>query len=211
MQYPDGSSSYHDVTDSKAIQWLTSVERSRLLTPFFKKEVTVGEAAKQLGTDLTWTYKQVKRMEALNLLEQVGCRPRGGRPLRYYRTVAQRFRISPEAASLEETLYQLGHQLERVIARKLADIIHQQGHFSGLYIYLNDADEVDMHGTFPSGSGNHEASLSPLISMWEHLSLDYTDAKALNEELELVLKRYKGKQGGQHSYILRLALVPGSL
>ena len=104
MQPENASRAYRVVTDPRAVRWLTDVQCSRFLIPFFKRAVTVGEAAGELCADPNWTYKQVKRLEKLGLLELSHMRGKRGRPLRYYQTVAAEYFVPHEAVSFEDLL-----------------------------------------------------------------------------------------------------------
>ena len=210
MQQEKASLAHHVVTDPRAVRWLTDIERSKFLTPFFRHAVTVGQAAEELCADPNWTYKQVKCLEKLGLLELSHMEAKRGRPLRYYRTVAAEYFVPHEAVSFEDFLYRVGYQLEGKLARHLAETFkNEQGELPSLRVFCGDGGVAVLAATAPGRSWEPLGDSSPAHSMWRRVSLDYEDAVKLRGELDALLGKYSAK-AGQQSYLLRVALAPGT-
>ena len=210
MQQAKASRAHCVVTDPKAVRWLTDIERARFLKPFFRCAVTVGEAAAELCADPNWTYKQVKCLEKLGLLELSRTEAKRGRPLRYYRTAADEFFVPREAVSFEDFLYQLGYQLEQTLAHNLSETFkNAQGELPGLRVFCGEGSVAVLGAAAPGRSWEPSEGSSPAHSMWKRVTLDYEDALNLRNELDALLGKYSVKEG-QQAYILRLALAPGT-
>ncbi len=87
--------------------FLADVSKSRHIRPFFAKECTLSQAAKELDLPLGTMRYWVSKMEELGLLKLSRTEKRKGSPIKYYRTVADTFVVPLEVfplTSIEELL-----------------------------------------------------------------------------------------------------------
>ncbi|MBA2664529.1 MAG: helix-turn-helix transcriptional regulator, partial [Chloroflexi bacterium] len=86
------------ITDRRAAALLVDPDERRYFEPFLGRERTVTEAARELGVPPNGMRYRVRRMAKLGLLRIVREQPRAGRPMRVYRSVADRLFV-PYVAS----------------------------------------------------------------------------------------------------------------
>lgn len=195
------------VTSAEAARLLLEPKHARFLAPFLGRERLVAEVAREISAPLSTTYRLVTRYCQAGILRVTREQKRGGRALKFYRTVADaffvpnRFRAGPQIWPDE---------FERAARR---GIEHVHG------AHLSDWGEL----IFRNADGIYSTSLAkapgvpvtsdepdaPAILTTAHdaVYLDFADAKRLQRDLRTLLEVYAVK-GGAQRYLLRLSLVP---
>ena len=93
------------VTNVEAATLLLEPKHARFLAPFLGRERLVAEVAEEVAAPLSTTYRLVTRYCEAGILRVTREQKRGGRALKFYRTVADaffvpnRFRTGPQAWS----------------------------------------------------------------------------------------------------------------
>lgn len=94
--------SLHTVEDAEQAQLLSDPGSLVFLQPFLGREASVSQAARELGRPLDTVRYRVRRFLAAGLLEVTREARRPGRPIRYYRTVADGFVVPFELTPYAE-------------------------------------------------------------------------------------------------------------
>lgn len=203
------------VEDAAAVKLLADGGKRRFLYPFLGREATVGAAAAELGVPLLTMFRWTRRLEALGLVSAGRRAKRRGKPLVYYRSVADELFVPPERLPLERLLERNDALWQDKLLR---GYLHaglgaaQRDLGIGIRFY-RDGLQVVARPAYPPGPAwgrnweplaHHEAAL---FHVWKSVQLEFDDAKALQRELAELLARYSDKSGPQ-SYVLRLALAP---
>ena len=207
------SRSVRRVESPEAADILIDPGSLRLLSPFWGCERSVAEAAAELGVKPNTLLKQVKRLEAAGLLCVSRTRPRRGRPIKLYRTVADIFFVpyqASTASSLEEGMAHKEGFWENLFRHNLVVALEADLNGWGLKIYRAETGHLTMFPTphlerdYNPLTSEHPATYS---AWYDDLYLDFDQAKALQRELHGLYRRYRGL-GGAQQYLLRLGLVP---
>ena len=202
------------VESPDAARVLLNLSELRYLEPFFGRERTVKEAADALGATIDDVYFRVRRAVRLGLLRVVQLEPRAGRALKRYASRADGYFVSYHVApfvDFETLVLGIDLRLEKLLIRSLLNANHDEsraGDF-GLRLFRDHAGEVQIDAAYgPERPYDFlEPSLPATYSAWPQLNLDFDDAKALQNELDALWKRYAVKTGAQR-YLLRLGLSP---
>lgn len=171
---------------------------------FVRAPLSVGEAAAAFNINLKSLHYHVRRLVNLGLLAEVGQRPRDGRPIKLYRTVARAFYISGELA---QKLF--GDQLSRELRQCLE----------------SRSSRTDTGIIFASSRGGSprartvvgERAPMTAIEMWRVLRLGKAEANSLRQDLLGLFNKYQraaGTNGGEiflvHAAMARRADQSGS-
>lgn len=205
------------VQDPNAARALADPDTRRYLEPFLGRERSVRDAARDLNSHLNPVLMRVRRFVRLGLLTITREEPRGGRPVKYYRAVADGFFIpydgtdfpSPEAWFVAE-FARREHRLALSVAREaLAWGVRRGRRDIGKRVFRR-ADGT-LGADFAFGPEVDLDLLDPeapaIAYTFSFTGLEHAEAKALQAELLSLARRYGGRSGGQ-TYSLRLALAP---
>jgi hypothetical protein len=172
--------------------------RSRLLLACAPRERSLTELAREFGQPLPKLHYHVGRLTACGLLRQERAEPRAGRPIRYYRAVAESFLIS--LADMGETL---AEGLNRELRRSLAEQTNL-GEFS-LFYHTDEMGRfrvrmIDRDGR-PRGTN--------VFEHWKVLRLTAEQRMGLAEEIAAVIARYEaaGSSAGE-LFLVHAAFAP---
>lgn len=77
--------------DLEAARVVTDVQARRFLEPFIGQERTVSEVAAELNVHMSTVLYRVRQFIRLGLVREPRLEPRKGRPIKYYRSVADGF------------------------------------------------------------------------------------------------------------------------
>ena len=207
------------ITRAEVAHALTEFRTVQLLEPFMKRDLSLGEAAKELGVKLPLLLYHVNKFLAFGLLEVARTEPRAGRPVKYYRSTATTFFV-PYQLTSSETLAQLLEELiaptERRFHREAAYTLQTLDPDWGLNISAHP-DEGVSYALAPrtteyipeAVSRMLEPDAPALFVVNGTFELEFETAKALQKELSDLFSRYNKKQkpGSQH-YAYRLGLTP---
>ena len=201
------------VTDPEAASVLTDFAELRFLLPFIFEELSLTEAARTLGLKLNTLHYRVKRLMDLGLLEVAREEPRKGRAVKLYRATSVNYFVPFEATSSEtlETLFaqfraKMNALFHHNVARSYLEV-------DGIGLRLK-AQGRKLHAEFDTPDGSFlarnmgEPDFPAIFANDGVLRLERSRAKALQRELEALLKTYSSdEQTGQH-YLLILGLTP---
>lgn len=207
------------ITRPEVARVLIESRSAKLLKPFIKGEISLSGAAQALNVKLPSLLYHVNRFIKLGLLEVTEVRPRGGRPIKLYRTTAKAFfvpfQITP-SETLERLLGELTEGDTKRFRREVARTLQNISPTWGLHIALVEGDDVSFSLT-PDEEGNSKPFLDvifgpetpAIISTEGSLRLDFETAKAFQKELlELSQRYHKKQQATGQSYAYRLGLTP---
>ncbi len=210
MREVKSRSEVFEVNDAVRAGLLLDPQARRVLRPFMGQPQGVHAAAAQLGLKPNTLLKRVRTLVDLGLLHIVGEQRRGGRPIKLYASVAQRFFVPFHATSqetLEALVYGATEEVNRLIARGLAQQLAADGSRLG-YLVTPYRDEL-RHDLSMDGRTAYNALLPQhpaFIRAWDLVRLDYSRAKQFQAELMDLLERYSGRQG--EKYWVYLAFAP---
>lgn len=207
------------VTKPETAEFLVEHKTSQLLVPFMKREVSLTAAAHELSVKLPTLHYHVKRFMKAGLLEVARTERRAGRPIKHYRTTAKTFFV-PFHVTSSETLERL---LTEVTAannvrfyREVARTLQQMSPTWGLRVSCSGEEKIDVSFT-PDEKGETSQLIEAfrghgapaVLSTEGEMRFDYETAKALQNDLLDLAKRYGEKQlpDGQ-PYACRFGLVP---
>lgn len=212
MKGTSGSSDWHKVESLEAALFLTDRQELRYLKPFILRECTVSEAAAELGVKVTPMYKKLERLLHLGLVRETCQTARAGRAIRHYRAVAQRFFVPftlhpPELIGEPNRKHHMAvfeHNIQRLYR---SEAFVEQG--LGVATDFTEAGEIYLRFTYPDGAPwDYMHPQAPaMLSGWNPLKLEPTEAKALQKELFDVIIKYLGKEGSQ-TYLSGIFLIP---
>ncbi len=201
------------ITRPEQARFLLDLSQRRYLEPFVGRELTVTQAAAEIGVRPNTLLYAVRRMQKAGLLQVVQTIQRKGRAVKLYGPTAEVFFLPHSALSrggLEEAIALVDLEGERLLRQNI--VLARSDHYptwgfrmfrhSNGQVYLNTAPDarrdLDLLGLESPAA----------FSVWfSPLNLGFSDAKALQRELFALLQKYQAKQGAQR-YILRLGLAP---
>jgi hypothetical protein len=214
------------ITDPAAAQVLASPQEMRFLNPFIARERLISEAARELEVAPLLMYRRSVRLERLGLIRVTRTAPRAGKPVRYYRSVADAFFVpfrATNADTLETLLLQNDdHRRRRLLAglaRSFRERTAHDGAELGLRWFRDELGRVTMIHALGSGETNQPGLiLSSLAdgapatwSDWSTMYLEYSQAKGLQRELAALYQKYfrvDAEPGTRRAYMVRLAMAP---
>lgn len=201
------------VVDPAVAEILMDPERLRHLAPFLGRERSVGEAARESGAKPNTTLRRVQRLVALGLLEVTRERPRGGRAVKLYRSVADVFFVPFDATSadtLEGALADRDAYWEALLRHHVVRVRREQLGTWGTRIYRDRRGRLQVQTALDAerNATSLDDDAPAILSAWrDRVYLDYPDAKALQRELFALLLRYQRK-GGSQRYVVRVGMAP---
>ena len=204
------------ISDPAAIEYLAKPTNLECLVPFLGRERTLTEAAEEVGARLSRLHYQVNQFLELKLLRVTRSEPRAGRAIRHYTALASRLFVPFDTTSfstLEEALERAYLTASRSLSRDVARHTFGLGLPTGLRVSRGLSGGVVIEpGIAPGHEFDPLADDSPAVipGIWtSDLNLSFTQAKALQRELEELRQRYSSESGGQR-YQLQIVLVPSN-
>jgi hypothetical protein len=213
MQGTNESKDYLRVENSEVAQVLMNVSKQHLLAPFFAQEITVSKAALQAGVADLVMFRQVKRFENLGIVQVTRTEARQGRALKYYQTTAKEFFIPAKVLPLERTLEQVAGAVQKIFLHNLVKTIIRNEPTGDLgtrlsLSYIGTGNISVELAVAPGKNWNpNEMEHTAIEELWIMTNLSLEEAKALQQELSDISKRY-AKPDGPQKYLLRLGLTP---
>lgn len=223
MKQASPSRKWLRVEEPEAARIVTDPAARRFLLPFIGRDRTVSNVAAELEVDTSSMLYRVRQFIRLGLIKEVRVEPRQGRPIRYYRSVADGFFVPFQVTSLT-TQASLSPYAFSQLQRRLNESIGQawlaacgEHQTLGIHVFRNAEGNIT-HNIVPDPEDDQpnrffdqllEPGAPAVWDTWGNLKLEHEDAKALQMEIATILKRYwpKEKEEGQE-YILRLAIAP---
>lgn len=210
------------VTSSEAAALMTDLSSLEVLLVYLDRQLTVKEAAAQLGWSVLKTYRTTRKLFDLGLLVISEMVSRKGKPLKKYTTPEECFFIPyhlTPLGTLEQLLDLLEKDARQVLFEHTARVFESEAGRKqqdvGLHLFRNGRGQASIiHSLWsedqvPRGivRGLLEPQATPLWNEWASLQLDHAQAKALQERLAALVREYAGEQGSGR-YLLRVGLVP---
>jgi hypothetical protein len=177
-----------EITNPDVALFLADVSKSKHIRPFFARECTLSQAAKDLKIALGSTRYWVNKMEELGLVQLTRTEKRKGSPIKYYRTVADSFTVPLEVfplASLEELLRL--RQEPNFVRVRTALAKAALAHDGGWYAHFHLEGSVPFYTIRPK-QGDHEDA--GIFYLWMPFRLTDEQAKTLRSELRDIQTRY---------------------
>ncbi len=205
-------SSTQTITDFQAAQCLSDPKQLVYFSPFIARDLSIGEAAAEIGCPLSVLYGKVQRFLELDLLKVVGEIPRKGRAIKMYRSSADHFFVPRNLVNpLEGKAIQKWDdfwtlQFQQAIVRVIESALEHLGS----HIFRDQAGILTLNvGPISQISPDFRSPDLPALAtlLSDDLRLDFAQAKALQAELYALFEKYQSIRGGQR-YLLRLNLVP---
>jgi hypothetical protein len=200
-----------DIRNPEAVRTLLNHKQRQAFRPFMRQSVSISEAAALVGESINTMLKRVQRwLEYGLLIETTSSALSAGQPKRY--TAAGQSFFVPQSVIARLDLEQLLEQLDAFEA----DIM-RRGQLEaalriddwGLRFTLDDDQDWNIQ---PARTGmnpwNYKAPDAPaILAETNLLELEFADAKALQQELMDVVRRYLNRSGDGR-YIVRLGMAP---
>ena len=170
-------------------------KRRRILIAFMGRERSLSEAAAVLDMPLNRLAHHVSSFLRLGLLTLVREQKRAGRPIRYYRAIAELVLIPAEVAHAAT-----GTALAAELRVALAKSDRLAGHEDMIL-------SVDADGRAKiTRTGGIEAEA---CEYWRMLNLSKSEARQLAGEIEALLRSYQAPPGkGRMAYLAHAAVAP---
>ena len=181
------------VTDPRLVNVLAYGDAASYLCAFVDAPATVSEAAAHLGLPLQRVHHWARRLVDLGALEVVGHRPRQGRPMTLYRSVARRFRI-PAAVVPEGQYERLSAELDRRTRRAVAAAAPELAVDGDLVLTLladgTSIDRMPADLADPPPSERRDWIPADLVTTWRTLELTDAEVEAFAAELWALADRH---------------------
>jgi DNA-binding transcriptional ArsR family regulator len=193
-------SSLVTISDPRQAAMFGHPMRCRLLLWCSAKERSLSQMKARFGLSLSKLHYHVTRLVRAGLLAVSRTQPRGGRPIRFYRAVAEQFRIAQEhlpagpserwAAELRRSLNDAANRVEGMAAT-----------------YSADPEGELMVRMLPPAPGARPPRVK---EMWRVVRLDAQQRVELAREMTELLDRYAGPAGSAASelYWVHAAFAP---
>ena len=212
MEAKRESSSPCVVTRPEAAQVLSKVEYVQQLRPFMTSQgLTVGAFAELQGWSTLKAYRQVKRFESLDLLRIAHTKKRAGRSVHFYHCPHQRFFLPASLVNIEEYLTESFQPHEGQIKRELAEAAQSGPNpVAGLLVGAFGEGVALLPANRNAEPWTPETPGTPAMFFGiGPLFLDYSQARALQAELQELFERY-GQQAGSARYLYQVIFTPDS-
>ncbi|ULH18245.1 hypothetical protein MF271_22530 (plasmid) [Deinococcus sp. KNUC1210] len=191
---------------------MTDRDELRRLAPFMRGEITVTQAAQELGLSVTATFKLVQRYGRWGLLQETRQEQRAGRNRRYYQAPSAYFvpfsvRSSEQVGERNRAagLRQFEHQLSATMRRNLPENWGVLSSFtpSGETYYEIVSDQGKIF--------QPEADDAPVIlAGWNRLALTGAEARILQRQLLALVLPYLNREARGDLYQLGIFLTPNA-
>jgi hypothetical protein len=177
-----------EITNLEAATFLVSGTHVDYLLPFFEKECSLSEAAKERGVSMAKMRYWIDKMEELGLIKHTKTVTRKGSPIKYYFRVADEYKV-PLSCIPTESLEELLEQKERRLVKRG-------------YQYMAKAvvnHNCEWYAHYYLENGNPTAKTKPekgtaedarVFSYWMMLLLKPEQSRALRSELRDIQVRY---------------------
>jgi len=183
----------HDQAQAAALE---NPLRARLLMACVVQERSLTDLQRLAGQTLPKLHYHVTRLLDAGLLRVSRKQPRGGRPIRFFRAVAERFFVPQEF---------LGELPGQAMATELRNLLQMsRGDVSLRY-------GSDSRGNLRVMLVRDETEPSPkAIELWQVFRLSRQQREALAKELKELFERYSKAQDGSETFLVHAAFAPRS-
>lgn len=215
------SGSRVSLTDREAANFVSLPASSRYFLPFLARESAAAPVARELGVDVGAVAYRIKQMLGLGLIHRTRSQARAGRPVQYYRSVADEVFAPLELTPLDSVrdLFDRGRRdsqdaLEASLERAWLDL-GRDGRW-GTRLYRSsptgpvNRDFVPAHETSTDFWATVLSPTSPAV--WDQhaqLQLNRGEAKQLQCDMAALVATYAAKQTeAADIFRIHLALAP---
>jgi hypothetical protein len=197
-----------DIRNPEAVRTLLNHKQRQAFRPFMRQTLSISEAAALVGESLNTMLKRVQRWLEYGLL--VETTSSAGQPKRY--TAAAESFFVPQRVIARLDLEQLLEQLDTfeagILRRGQLEAALQVDDWGLRFTLDNDQDRNIQPARTGMQPWNYKALDAPaILAETNLLELGFTDAKALQQELMDVVRRYLNRSGDGR-YIVRLGMAP---
>jgi hypothetical protein len=211
------------IRDRRATLFVTAPASARYFAAFLARERSAGQVARELAVDVGSVLYRIKRMCAYGLIRCTRIEPRAGRPIRYYRAVADAVFAPLELTSLDSVaeLMQFGRrdsaeELDRALETAWLRLGSDQ-HW-GTHIYRHSGGDVN-RDFVPRRLLGQEQFWSAVLAAEAPAVWDQYTVLHLTKEAAKSLQRHLSKLAGEYRdqvaagdrttpYLFRLAIAP---
>ncbi len=204
------------VRDERTAVFLNDEARARLLFPFVAREISMAQAALEVGVKLNVMGYWVKRLLEMGLIETTRLEPRHGSPIRYYRSVTDQI-IVPVAlmpmVSDEELLMRRVDWHMRTFQRSAAHQGRKLYPDWHLRFYRNEGGRITWAFEPTIAPGQVTVESPPGVDIWGQFWLAAEEAAELHQILETTIRRLlpistaRQAAGGAARYMVHVGLV----
>ena len=196
MEPPDHSRAYKISNRTEAVA-LDHPVRSRLLMACAHRERSLTDLAKQTGQPMSKLHYHIGRLLACGLLRVSRSEPRAGRPVRYYRALAESFLIS-----MADMAAPVSDAWTRELRQSLAEERNRQD--LSLFYHADEAGQFRVRLVDPTGGGRR----SRAFDYWKVLRLTAEQRLALADEIAALITRYERPASGGDLFFVHAAFAP---
>lgn len=167
---------------------------------------TIQSFAQARGLTMVQAYRKVQVLMKQGFLVVLNEQPRRGRPVRRYRSSYHTFLIPSTLLSVYDILED--RQQDARVRRALEQTTATLG-VDGLRVSIEKNGDVHMILVDAHGAPINPFQADQVAMLWNSvsLSLDFEDAKALQQELSDIIDRYVGRSGSGR-YLHYVILTP---
>lgn len=199
MQSTEQTSPYR-IGDSLQAAAFENPLRARVLIACGPQERSLSDLRQLLGVPFAKLHYHVGRLLGAKLLVVSRTQPRAGRPVRFYRAVAERFLVPQESLPALP-----GEALAAELRQSLRDELDRAGEVSLLYGPGLTEDAFEVRLIRPEVPGP-----SRTMELWRILNLSPRRRAALAKELAEIIKNYAQlkPEAGAEPYFVHAAFAP---
>jgi hypothetical protein len=213
---------WYYVKYTHAAQALLHPETFRYFAMFLGQEQSLANAAKILKQPVSSLKYHVIKFIEWGLVTQTRTEPRQGKPIKYYRAVADQFFI-PLAQTKQDTLTDWMKFMQIPLLEQYctdfvqaASQLHPQSANGGTCIRVieNNRISIDFSASPPPNVNFQPNSMKPLWNSWTTIHLTNTQAEKLHQEItqlwSRVMQENSQAQQNTRAYTLHLGFTPQS-
>jgi hypothetical protein len=209
---------WQTITEPRAVKLLQDDQSSKVLGQFMHQPCSVKVAADQLGLPLKTVHDRVRNLSKHGLLRVTHLEARQGRPIKYYKAIADGFFVpfhATDALSLEgfisETLAPSQKVFMKLFAKAGIALIDNPDE-AGFRLYAQEgsilSDLTPTAERFDFSRDLLEPHAPALMLSYTPMRLNRDDAKDLQREMMALLERYANRNGLEH-FVAHFGLTPG--
>ena len=168
-----------DITDPRTAAVFANRRRVRILLALAGQERSLGELAALTGERMSLLHHHVRALQTSGLVQIAREQARAGRPIRFYRAVADAFFVPAEFAAMfpaHGLAEELRQSLERSRMKTLKGVLYASDQGRPMIRLVTET---------PGKSGSWEK--------WLDIRLSEADAAAMIQELDAVVRRFAAR------------------
>jgi hypothetical protein len=212
----EASSRAYIARDPAIVKLLTDPTRAQFFLAFLGRDASPAQVARELRVSLSRTMYWVTRAVDAGLLVVSRTEERAGRPVRFYRCLAEALFLPADATeegTLTELLRLWSDPWQQLFIESIARAL-RNAKLTGIRFSRTPSGRLEIkYASGPEANADLAPANMPAVwgGWYTDLWLTQQDAKALQLELRALQKRFLAKSEaapGTQRYIMRLALAP---